>query len=151
MKSSPEFPNVDSTRVGVDGWSYGGFMTISMMLDNPGVFKVGVAGGPVIDWQYYEIMYGARYMDTPQENPDGYKNSNLLNKVDKLEGKLLIIHGTKDPTVVWQNSLQFIKHAIDKDKDIDYFVYPGHGHNMRGINRAHLYKKITNYFNDYLK
>jgi len=142
---------VDSTRVGVDGWSYGGFMTISMMLDNPGVFKVGVAGGPVIDWQYYEIMYGERYMDTPQENPDGYKNSNLLNKVDKLEGKLLIIHGTKDPTVVWQNSLQFIKHAIDKDKDIDYFVYPGHGHNMRGINRAHLYKKITNYFNDYLK
>ena len=144
-------PYVDSTRIGVDGWSYGGFMTISMMLDNPGVFKVGVAGGPVIDWQYYEVMYGERYMDTPQENPDGYKNSNLLNKVDKLEGKLMIIHGTKDPTVVWQHSLQFIKHAIDEDKDIDYFVYPGHGHNMRGINRAHLYKKITNYFNDYLK
>jgi len=142
---------VDSTRIGVDGWSYGGFMTISMMLDNPGVFKVGVAGGPVIDWQYYEVMYGERYMDTPQENPEGYENANLLNKVDKLEGKLLIIHGTKDPTVVWQNSLQFIKHAIDEDKDIDYFVYPGHGHNMHGINRAHLYKKITNYFNDYLK
>ncbi len=142
---------VDSTKIGVDGWSYGGFMTISMMLDNPGVFKVGVAGGPVIDWNYYEVMYGERYMDTPQENPEGYEKSNLLNKVDKLEGKLLIIHGTKDPTVVWQNSLQFIKHAIDEDKDIDYFVYPGHGHNMRGMNRAHLYKKITTYFNDYLK
>lgn len=142
---------VDSTRIGVDGWSYGGFMTISMMLDNPGIFKVGVAGGPVIDWKYYEVMYGERYMDTPEENPEGYDNSNLLNKVDKLEGKLLIIHGTNDPTVVWQNSLQFLKQAIDKDKDIDYFVYPGHGHNMRGMNRAHLYKKITSYFNDHLK
>ena len=142
---------VDSTRIGVNGWSYGGFMTISMMLDNPGVFKVGVAGGPVIDWKYYEVMYGERYMDTPQENPEGYENSNLLNKVDKLEGKLLIIHGTKDPTVVWQNSLQFIKQAIDQDKDIDYFVYPGHEHNMRGMNRAHLYKKIASFFDVYLK
>jgi len=144
-------PYVDSTRIGVDGWSYGGFMTISLMLDNPGIFKVGVAGGPVIDWNYYEVMYGERYMDTPQENPEGYKNANLLNKVDQLEGKLLIIHGTNDPTVVWQNSLQFIKKAIDEDKNINYFVYPGHGHNMRGINRAHLYKKITSFFNDYLK
>lgn len=144
-------PFVDHDRIGVDGWSYGGFMTISMMLDNPGVFKVGVAGGPVIDWKYYEVMYGERYMDTPNENPDGYKNANLLNKVGNLEGKLLIIHGTMDPTVVWQQSLQFIKHAIDEDKEIDYFVYPGHGHNMRGMNRAHLYKKITSYFNDYLK
>ena len=144
-------PFVDSTRIGVDGWSYGGFMTINLMLSYPGVFKVGVAGGPVIDWKYYEIMYGERYMDTPEENPEGYKNSSLLNKVDSLEGKLLIIHGTKDPTVVWQNSLQFLQKAIDKDKDIDYFVYPGHGHNMRGPNRAHLYKKITSFFNDYLK
>jgi len=144
-------PFVDSSRIGVDGWSYGGFMTINLMLENPGVFKVGVAGGPVIDWNYYEVMYGERYMDMPQENPEGYKNSNLLNKIDNLEGKLLIIHGTNDPTVVWQNSLQFLKHAIDKDKDIDYFVYPGHGHNMRGMNRAHLYKKITSFFNDYLK
>jgi len=144
-------PYVDADRIGVDGWSYGGFMTISMMVDNPGVFKVGVAGGPVIDWKYYEVMYGERYMDTPEENPEGYKNACLLNKVDSLDGKLMIIHGTMDPTVVWQNSLQFIKIAIDKDKQIDYFVYPGHGHNMRGVNRAHLYKKILTYFDDYLK
>ncbi len=142
---------VDSDRIGVDGWSYGGFMTISMMLDNPGVFKVGVAGGPVIDWKYYEIMYGERYMDMPDENPEGYENANLLKKVGKLDGKLMIIHGTNDPTVVWQHSLKFLKYAIDEDKDIDYFVYPGHGHNMRGKNRAHLYKKILSYFNDYLK
>jgi len=75
----------------------------------------------------------------------------LLNKIDSLEGKLLIIHGAMDPTVVWQNSLQFLKVAIDKDKDIDYFVYPGHGHNVHGMNRSHLYKKITSFFNDYLK
>lgn len=144
-------PYVDANRIGVDGWSYGGFMTISMLLDNPDVFKVGVAGGPVIDWKYYEVMYGERYMDTPEENPEGYEKSSLLNKVDNLDSKLLIIHGTNDPTVVWQNSLQFIKTAIDKDKQIDYFVYPGHGHNMRGMNRAHLYKKILGYFDDYLK
>jgi dipeptidyl-peptidase-4 len=96
-------------------------------------------------------MYGERYMDTPEENPEGYKNTSLLNKIDSLEGKLLIIHGAMDPTVVWQNSLQFLKVAIDKDKDIDYFVYPGHGHNVHGMNRSHLYKKITSFFNDYLK
>jgi len=141
---------VDADRIGVDGWSYGGFMTVSMMLREPGVFKAAVAGGPVIDWKYYEVMYGERYMDTPQTNPEGYKNASLLNYVDKLEGKLLIIHGTNDPTVVWQNSLQFLKEAVNKGKQLDYFVYPGHGHNVRGIDRAHLYEKITNYFMDNL-
>lgn len=144
-------PFVDADRIGVDGWSYGGFMTISLMLDYPDVFKVGVAGGPVIDWKYYEVMYGERYMDTPQENPEGYEKSSLLNKIDQLKGKLLIIHGTSDPTVVWQQSLVFLQAAIEKRKDIDYFVYPGHGHNMGGMDRAHLYEKITRYFNDYLK
>ncbi len=141
---------VDPERIGVDGWSYGGFMTISMMLKNPGVFKVGVAGGPVIDWQYYEVMYGERYMDTPQDNPEGYKNACLLNYVDDLRGKLMIIHGTNDPTVVWQNSLQFLKKAIEANKQIDYFVYPGHGHNVRGVDRSHMYEKISNYFIDNL-
>lgn len=143
-------PYVDPERIGVNGWSYGGFMTISMMLKNPGVFKVGVAGGPVIDWQYYEIMYGERYMDTPQDNPEGYKNACLLNYVDDLQGKLMIIHGTNDPTVVWQNSLQFLKKAIKANKQMDYFVYPGHGHNVRGIDRSHMYEKISNYFIDNL-
>ena len=139
-------PYVDSTRIGVDGWSYGGFMTISLKLKNPGVFKVAVAGGPVIDWKYYEVMYGERYMDTPQTNPEGYKNANLLNYVDNLEGKLLVIHGTMDPTVVWQQSLLFLQAAIKDGKQMDYFVYPGHEHNVRGKDRAHLYTKITDYF-----
>jgi len=141
---------VDPERIGVDGWSYGGFMTISLMLKNPGTFKVACAGGPVIDWKYYEVMYGERYMDTPKTNPEGYENANLLNYVDQLDGKLLIIHGTMDPTVVWQNSLQFVKKCVDKGKQLDYFVYPGHKHNVRGKDRIHLYEKIRMYFDDNL-
>jgi len=141
---------VDSARIGIDGWSYGGFMTISLMLKNPGVFKVAVAGGPVIDWKYYEVMYGERYMDTPDENPKGYENASLLNYVKNLQGKLLIIHGTVDGTVVWQNSLTFIKKCVDVGKQVDYFVYPGHEHNVSGTDRIHLFKKTELYFNDYL-
>jgi len=143
-------PYIDAERIGVDGWSYGGFLTIYMMLKYPDTFKVGAAGGPVIDWKYYEVMYGERYMDTPETNPEGYDNSNLLNYVDQLDGKLLIFHGTSDPTVVWQNSLQFINKTIKEGKLVDYFVYPGHGHNVRGADRVHLYRKIEQYFRENL-
>lgn len=142
---------VDTDRMGIDGWSYGGFMTVSMMLKHPGIFKVACAGGPVIDWKYYEAMYGERYMDTPESNPEGYKNANLLNYADKLEGDLMIIHGTMDPTVVWQNSLKFLQKCVSEDIQVDYFVYPGHGHNVRGKERKHLYQKIQNYFDAKLK
>ena len=144
-------PFVDAERTGVNGWSYGGFMTASMLLKNPGVFKAGVAGGPVIDWKYYEVMYSERYMDTPESNPDGYKNACLLNYAKDLNDRLLIIHGTNDPTVVWQNSLSFVKKCVDEGVLLDYFVYPGHGHNVRGKDRIHLYKKIVQYFDDFLK
>ncbi len=137
---------VDTNRIGVHGWSYGGFMTISMMTRKPGVFKVGIAGGPVIDWRYYEVMYGERYMDTPQSNYKGYETASLFNYVDSLDGSLLIIHGAVDPTVVWQNSLLYLRKAIDAGKQLDYFVYPGDEHNMRGKDRLHLYQKITDYF-----
>jgi dipeptidyl-peptidase-4 len=142
---------VDTSKIGVHGWSYGGFMTISMLLKHSDVFKVAVAGGPVIDWKYYEVMYGERYMDTPEENPDGYDNANLLNYVKNLKGKLLIIHGAIDNTVVWQHSLTFVKKCVDEGKQLDYFVYPEHEHNVRGKDRVHLLHKIENYFNDYLK
>jgi len=142
---------VDTTRIGVDGWSYGGFMTISLMLRNPGVFKVACAGGPVIDWKWYEVMYGERYMDTPMQNPSGYEKASLLNYVGNLDGKLLIIHGTNDDTVVWQNSLAFIDECIKQGKQVDYFVYPGAEHNMVGKARVHLFNKISGYFNDNLK
>jgi dipeptidyl-peptidase-4 len=142
---------VDGDRMGIHGWSYGGFMTTSMMLKHPGVFKVGVAGGPVMDWSMYEIMYGERYMDTPEQNPEGYAESNLLTKVDQLKGKLLLIHGTDDNTVVWQHSINFLKKAVDKGVQLDYFVYPGYEHNVRGKDRAHLMQKVTDYFDLYLK
>lgn len=143
-------PWVDADRIGVDGWSYGGFMSINLKLNHPETFKVAVAGGPVIDWQLYEVMYGERYMDTPEENPDGYHAANLLNQVDKLEGKLLVIHGDMDPVVVWQHSLQFLKACIKAGKLVDYFVYPGYEHNVRGRDRSHLIKKITTYFDENL-
>ncbi len=150
VKYLKSLPFVDSTRIGINGWSYGGFMTISMMLRNPGVFKVGVCGGPVIDWKYYEVMYGERYMDMPQTNPDGYKNASLLNYVKQLNGKLLIIQGYQDGTVVPQNGLSFIKKCVDEGKQVDYFIYPGHEHNVRGKDRVHLNVKMYEYFRDYL-
>ncbi|MGI9652835.1 DPP IV N-terminal domain-containing protein [Chryseobacterium sp. RLHN22] len=144
-------PYVDSERMGIHGWSFGGFMTTSFMLRQPDVFKVGVAGGPVIDWSMYEIMYGERYMDTPQENPQGYAASNLLDKVQNLKGKLLMIHGAQDDVVVWQHSMKFIKSAVDHGIQMDYFVYPGHPHNVIGKDRVHLMQKVTDYFDLYLK
>jgi dipeptidyl-peptidase-4 len=142
---------VDSNRIGVHGWSFGGFMTTSLMTRSQGTFTVGVAGGPVIDWNYYEIMYTERYMDKPSENPEGYKKANLLNHVDNLRGRLLMIHGMDDDVVVMQHSLLYVKEAIKKmNVNLDYFVYPGHKHNVLGPDRAHLYKKISQYFFDYL-
>lgn len=143
-------PYVDTSRIGVHGWSFGGFMTTSMMLKENKIFKVGVAGGPVIDWKLYEVMYGERYMDTPEENPEGYKNADLLNYVGNLKGKLLIIHGAIDKTVVWQNSLLFINECINKGVQVDYFVYPRDEHNVRGYRRIHLMQKITDYFDQNL-
>lgn len=144
-------PYVDMNRLGVHGWSYGGFMTTNLMLTHPDVFKVGVAGGPVIDWSNYEIMYGERYMDRPQDNPEGYKNANMKLKAGNLKGHLLMIHGDIDPVVVWQHSLGFLKAAVDADTYPDYFVYPRHRHNVIGKDRPHLHEKITRYFDDYLK
>ena len=144
-------PYVDKDRIGVHGWSYGGFMTSNMMLRHPDTFKVGVAGGPVIDWKYYEIMYGERYMDSPQDNPGGYEETSMNNLAGNLKGRFLIIHGDEDPTVVMQHSLSFLKACIDAKTYPDFFVYPGHGHNMMGVDRVHLHEKITRYFEDYLR
>lgn len=139
---------VDADRLAIHGWSYGGFMTVSMMLNNPNVFTTGVAGGPVTDWKYYEVMYGERYMDTPQQNPEGFENSSLLNKTQNLTGKLLTIHGTVDPVVVMQNNLSLLKSFIDNEKQMDFFVYPMYEHNVRGKDRVHLMTKVLNYVID---
>jgi dipeptidyl-peptidase-4 len=137
---------VDANRIGVHGWSFGGFMTTSLMSRQPGVFKVGVAGGPVIDWSIYEIMYTERYMDQPSENPEGYKQANLLTHINGLQDKLLMIHGCDDDVVLWQHSLLYCKAAVDAGNTyLDYFVYPGHKHNVMGKDRVHLMQKITEY------
>lgn len=143
-------PYIDPGRFGVYGWSYGGFMTTSLMLRTNGAFKVGACGGAVIDWKFYEVMYTERYMDTPQTNPDGYKEASLLNYVENLNGKLLLVHGTSDPTVVWQNTLAFAKRAAELNKPLDYYPYVSHGHGVRGRDALHLYNKITSYFLDNL-
>ena len=144
-------PYVDANRMGVHGWSFGGFMTISLMLNYPDVFKVGVAGGPVIDWKWYEVMYGERYMDTPQTNPDGYEKISLINKAGNLKGKLQIITGYNDNTVVPQHCLSFLDACIKAGTQPDFFAYPGEMHNMRGHASVHLHERITQYFEDYLK
>ncbi len=142
---------VDKDRIGVHGWSYGGFMSISLATNYPDVFKVTVAGGPVIDWKWYEVMYGERYMDTPQENPEGYAKTSLINKAKDLKGKLLVIQGAMDPVVVWQHSLSFIRECIKHNIQVDYFPYPCAEHNVGGYDRIHLMQKVSNYFDDYLK
>ncbi|MDR2954556.1 MAG: S9 family peptidase [Prevotella sp.] len=144
-------PYVDADRIGVHGWSYGGFMTLNLMLRHPEVFKVGVAGGPVTDWKYYEIMYGERYMDSPEKNPEGYKNTSMVDRAGDLKGRVMLIHGDEDPTVVMQHGLQFLKSAIKNGTHPDFFIYPGHGHNMSGQDRVHLHEHITRYFDDFLK
>ncbi len=141
---------VDMNRLGIHGWSYGGFMTTNLMLTHNDVFKVAVAGGPVIDWSYYEVMYGERYMDTPQQNPDGYKNADLKQKAGRLKGRLDIVIGGNDPTCVPQHSISFLRSCIDAGTHPDFFVYPGDGHNMRGLDRVHLYEHVTRYFMEHL-
>ena len=144
-------PYVDADRIGVHGWSFGGFMTISLMTNYPDVFKVGVAGGPVIDWKWYEVMYGERYMGTPQNNPEGYAKTSLISKAKELKGKLQIITGYNDNTVVPQHCLSFLDACIKAGTQPDFFAYPGEEHNMRGHASVHLHERITQYFEDFLK
>lgn len=144
-------PYVDADRMGVHGWSYGGFMTISLMANYPDVFKVGVAGGPVIDWKWYEVMYGERYMDTPEQNPEGYQETSLINKAGNIKGRLQIIIGMNDPTCVPQHTLQFLDACVKAGTQPDCFFYPGEGHNMVGHASVHLHERITRYFDDFLK
>lgn len=138
---------IDPARIGVYGWSYGGFMTTSLMTrpEAKGVFKCGVAGGPVLDWRMYEIMYTERYMDTPQENPEGYQKNTLYNYLDNLNGRLLMIHGTSDNVVLWQHSMKYVQQCVKKGKQLDYFIYPEHEHNVTGPDRAHLFEMIEGF------
>jgi dipeptidyl-peptidase-4 len=141
-------PYVDSNRLAVHGWSYGGFMTTSLMLRQPGTFKVGVAGGPVTDWKFYETMYGERYMDQPDENKEGYAKASLLNYAGNLKGDLLLIHGTVDDVVVMQHNYALVKKFVDLGIQMDFFPYPMHKHNVTGKDRVHLIEKVLTYVID---
>jgi len=141
----------DSKNMGLFGWSYGGFLTINFMLTYPDVFKAAVAGGPVTDWKFYEIMYTERYMDRPDENPEGYEKTNLSNRINSLKGRLLLIHGMQDNVVLMQHSVNLVKSAVDDNIQIYYMIYPGHEHNVLGKDRVHLYQKVTNYFTHNLR
>ena len=143
-------PFIDPSRIGVYGWSFGGFMTTNLMLTYNDTFKAAVAGGPVIDWKFYEVMYGERYMDTPETNPDGYMGSDLKQKAGNLKGRLMIIIGGQDPVCVPQHTFTFLRACIDAGTHPDFFVYPEDGHNMRGRDRVHLMHHITRYFQDNL-
>lgn len=143
-------PYVDANRIGVAGWSYGGFMTTNLMLTYPEVFKVGVAGGAVTDWARYEVMYGERYMDSPQDNPEGYKETNLSLRAKDLKGRLMMIHGTIDPTVVWQHTQLFVEACVKAGTYPDYMIYPEHRHNVMGVDRVHLNYTMARYFFDHL-
>ncbi len=143
-------PYTDNDRFAVHGWSYGGFMTTSLMLKKPGTFKVGVAGGPVIDWRLYEVMYTERYMDTPETNKEGFEKADLKNYVTNLSGDLMLIHGTNDDVVVMQHSTEFLKRCVEEGVQVDFFPYPGHTHNVTGKDRVHLMTKILNYIKDKL-
>lgn len=151
IKFLKSLPYVDAERIGVHGWSYGGFMTISLITNYPDVFKVAVAGGPVIDWKWYEVMYGERYMDSPHTNAAGYEKVSLIRKAKDLKGKLLICQGAVDNVVVWEHSLSFIRECIKNHVQVDYFPYPCAEHNVMGKDRIHLMQKVTDYFEDYLK
>ena len=138
-------PYVDINRLALHGWSFGGFMTTSLMLRTPGVFTTGVAGGPVTDWKYYEIMYGERYMDRPEENEKGYEQASLLTHAGNLTGNLLLIHGTVDDVVVMQHNFALVKKFVDLGIQMDFFPYPMHKHNVGGKDRVHLMEKVLNY------
>ncbi len=138
-------PFVDENRLAIHGWSYGGFMTNSLMLRHPGVFTTAVAGGSVTDWKYYEIMYGERYMDRWQENEAGFEKSRVHNYVKNLDGKLLEIIGSVDPVVVPQHTMTLLQEFVKNKIQVDFFSYPMHPHNVRGVDRAHLMKKVLDY------
>jgi dipeptidyl-peptidase-4 len=141
-----ELPYVDSERIGIFGWSYGGFMTSLCMTKGNGLFKMGIAVAPVTNWRYYDTIYTERFMRTPGENPGGYDDNSPINFAGQLQGKLLLIHGTADDNVHYQNSIDFITALVAADKQFDMQFYPNKNHGIYGGNTTyHLYKRMTDF------
>ena len=141
---------IDAGRIGIFGWSYGGYMVALCMTKGAEIFKLGISGAPVTNWRFYDTIYTERYMRTPQENPDGYDDNSPINHVDKLEGKFMIIHGTADDNVHLQNTIEMVDRMIDRGKQFELLLYPNQSHGIRGNAVYHMYTGITNFILEYL-
>ena len=139
-------PYIDAKRIGIYGWSYGGYMAALCMTKGADVFKAGIAGAPVTSWRFYDTIYTERFMRTPQENPDGYDDNSPINHVDKMKGAFLLIHGTADDNVHFQNSVEMADKLIEADKYFDMLFYPNRSHGISGGNYSyHMYNSMTNF------
>ena len=146
-----ELPYVDKNRIGIWGWSFGGYMTLMAMSEGTPIFKAGVAVAAVTDWNYYDTIYGERFMRTPQENHDGYQASSAFTRADKLHGKLLLVHGMADDNVHYQNCAEYAEHLVQLGKQFDMQIYTNRNHSIfGGYTRMHLYTKLTNFFKENL-
>lgn len=145
-KKLGSLPYIDASRIGIWGWSYGGFMSSNALFKGSDVFKMAIAVAPVTSWRFYDTIYTERYMTTPQENPSGYDDNSPINHVDKLKGDFLLIHGTGDDNVHVQNTMRMVEALIQADKQFEWMIYPDKNHGIYGGNtRLHLYKKMTNF------
>jgi len=144
-------PYVDGKRIGIWGWSYGGFMSSLCMLKGEGTFKAGIAVAPVTNWRYYDNIYTERYMRTPQENPKGYDDNSPMNFAKGLQGKFLLVHGTSDDNVHFQNSVELVNALVKANKQFESFYYPNRNHGISGGNtRMHLYQMLTDFIQNNL-
>lgn len=145
------YPYIDASRIGIWGWSYGGFMASNCILKGADVFKMAVAVAPVTSWRFYDSIYTERYLQTPQENPSGYDDNSPINHVNKLKGKFLLIHGSADDNVHVQNSMQMMEALIQANKQFDSQIYPDKNHGIYGgKTRIQLFTKITNFIKENL-
>jgi dipeptidyl-peptidase-4 len=145
-KKLAERPYIDEERIGIWGWSYGGFMSSNALFKGNDVFKMAIAVAPVTSWRFYDTIYTERYMTTPQENPSGYDENSPINHVDKLKGDFLLIHGSGDDNVHVQNTMRMVEALIQADKQFEWMIYPDKNHGIYGGNtRLHLYKKMTDF------
>ena len=139
-------PYIDKARIGIFGWSYGGYMSSLCILRSSEVFKAAIAVAPVTNWRFYDSIYTERFMQSPQENASGYDDNSPINYVENLKGNYLLIHGTADDNVHFQNSAEMIKALVKAGKQFDMFIYPDKNHSINGGNtRYHLYTKMTNF------
>jgi dipeptidyl-peptidase-4 len=142
---------VDASRIGVTGWSYGGYMTLNCMLNAPDIFRAGFAGAPVANWHNYDTIYTERYLGLPSENENGYQEGSAVTWASKLKGRLLIVHDIEDDNVLFQNTLQMSVALENAGKQFSIVPYPQKTHGVYGPARRQLYESMTDFFEQALK